>query len=356
MTHHPNLLGDPLTDILALVGIVSAPAARLELGTTGAIRFPGSLPIEYGSVMQGSCWLHLPGQAEPVRLMAGDCYMLSRGQPYTLGLGSDGLPMDAVEVNAFVARYREPDGVVRAWEGSAAQTVLVCGGFRLQANADLLLGLLPGLILLSASPSTLPLLHAALGALAQETCTNTLGSQMVTASLAQIVLVQMLRGYAASQPCRSRSGAWLGAFADERVSRALKLMHGDPLRRWTLPELADAAGMSRSSFALRFKTLVGTPPLDYLLRWRMRRAGQVLRDSDRTISSLAFEYGYTSESAFSASFKRALGCSPRHYRRHPEEASGLPGCQPPGDLAGVTSSDVLEQVPSLGDAGRSWSA
>ena len=329
MTDYPNLYGDPLADILALVGIVSAPAVRLELGTTGAISFPGVLPVEYGSVIQGSCWLSLPGQAEPHKLVAGDCYMLNGEQPYMLRFDPDSWPVD---VNEFVAQHRAPDGVVRASARSVPQTVMVCGGFQVQANADLLLKLLPELIHLSASPTALPLLHAALNALAQETCADDLGSRLVTASLAQVVLVQVLRGYAASQPCRS--GNWLGAFADERVRRSLQLIHGDPLRRWTLPELADVAGMSRSGFALRFKTLVGTPPLDYLLRWRMHRAGQVLRNSNRTISSLAFEYGYTSESAFSASFKRALGCSPRHYRTQLEEVARVLGsaCRSTGSI------------------------
>lgn len=329
MTDHPQRYGDPLTDVLTLVGIVSAPALRLELDVPSAISFPGSLPVEYGSVIQGSCWLCLPTQTEPHQLVAGDCYVIIGGQPYTLRLDPDHQRSDAplMDVNTMVADHRAPDGVVRAWKGSAPQTVLICGGFQLQENADLLLEALPGWIHLSASATAMPLLHAALHALAQETCVNEPGSQLITASLAQIVLVQMLRGYAASQQCHRGSGAWLGAFSDERIRRSLQLMHGDPLRRWTLPELANAAKMSRSGFALRFKTLVGTPPLDYLLRWRMRRAGQVLRDSDRTISSLASEYGYASESAFSASFKRAMGCSPRHYRTRQGEVSGLSdGC------------------------------
>lgn len=347
MTDYPNVYGDPLTDVLKLVGVLSAPAVRLELDAPATIGFPGSLPIEYGSVIQGSGWLILPGQPEPYRLVAGDCYMLSGEQPYTLRLDPDDLPIDGlpVDVNAFVARHRGPDGVVRASGNHAVQTMLICGGFQLQDHADLLVGLLPRLIHLSASPTTLPLLHAALNALAQETCAEDLGSPLVTASLAQIVLVQVLRGYAASQSCRSRGGAWLGAFVDERVRRSLRLIHGDPLRRWTLQELAEAAGMSRSGFALRFKTLVGTPPLDYLLTWRMRWAGQILRSSKRTISSLAFEFGYTSESAFSASFKRALGCSPRHYRAHREDASRvMDGC-----VASTHSSEneTIQPTPNL---------
>ncbi|CAM3466688.1 hypothetical protein DESA109040_13680 [Deinococcus saxicola] len=333
MTNPPRS-GDPLTDVLSLVGIVNAPVLRFEAGS-GALAFPGSLPLELGSVIQGQAWLRLPGQVCPLHLVAGDCYLLSGAQPYTLSLNSDGEEGRPEAVKTVVARHRSPDGVVR-WGQSHAETILVCGGFDLRANADLLLGRLPRQIHLSVQASRLPLLHAALGALAQETCVSRLGSRLVMENLAQIVLVEMLRGYAASASCGA--GGWLGALTDERIDRALRLMHGEPLRRWTLPELAHTAGMSRSSFALRFKTLVGSAPLDYLLRWRMRLAGQELRDSSRTISSLALEYGYSSESAFSASFKRALGCSPRSYRSQMNGVPNAPTCGL-GDESASTLAD-----------------
>jgi AraC-like DNA-binding protein len=73
--------------------------------------------------------------------------------------------------------------------------------------------------------------------------------------------------------------------------------------------------MSRSRFALRFKTLVGLPPLDYLARWRIQAAGRTLRSTDRTVYSVATEFGYGSESAFSTAFKRVTGQSPARYRQ-----------------------------------------
>jgi AraC-like DNA-binding protein len=72
--------------------------------------------------------------------------------------------------------------------------------------------------------------------------------------------------------------------------------------------------MSRSSFAMRFKALVGLPPLDYLIRWRMQTAARDLRSSRRTIAAIGSGLGYTSESSFSNTFKRVLGISPSGYR------------------------------------------
>ena len=81
--------------------------------------------------------------------------------------------------------------------------------------------------------------------------------------------------------------------------------------------------MSRSIFALRFKQLTGSAPLDYLLRLRMRMACQALQTGERNVAEVAYEAGYHSESAFSNAFKRVMGVPPKTFRaprRHNEAA------------------------------------
>jgi AraC-like DNA-binding protein len=92
-------------------------------------------------------------------------------------------------------------------------------------------------------------------------------------------------------------------------------MHADPAHRWTLAELAGIAGMSRSTFAQRFKEVVGASPMDYLTRWRMLVAGSKLRNSRESVSAIALSLGYESESAFSTAFKRVMASSPRQFQR-----------------------------------------
>jgi AraC-like DNA-binding protein len=55
--------------------------------------------------------------------------------------------------------------------------------------------------------------------------------------------------------------------------------------------------------------------MEYLTRWRMLLAGDKLTNSSDPISVIALSLGYESESAFSKAFKRAMGSSPRQYRR-----------------------------------------
>jgi AraC-like DNA-binding protein len=72
--------------------------------------------------------------------------------------------------------------------------------------------------------------------------------------------------------------------------------------------------MSRSSFAARFRDAAGTPPLAYLIAWRMLLAKRALSSGDTRVGALAFTLGYSSESAFSAAFKRHVGVSPAAFR------------------------------------------
>ena len=113
------------------------------------------------------------------------------------------------------------------------------------------------------------------------------------------------------------------------MSAAIGSMHDDPAHGWTFQELAERAGMSRSTFALKFKQTVGASPLEYLTRWRMLLAGDKLVNSSDPVSVIALSLGYESESAFSTAFKRVMGCSPRQYSRGrdsltPQRAIGKP--------------------------------
>ncbi len=92
-------------------------------------------------------------------------------------------------------------------------------------------------------------------------------------------------------------------------------MHGAPSESWTIHQLAEVAGMSRSSFAQRFKDTVGMPPLTYLIDYRLRLAARYLRLQQNSISRISEMVGYASDSTFSQAFKRVYGVSPKAYRQ-----------------------------------------
>ncbi|WP_425298724.1 helix-turn-helix transcriptional regulator [Rhizobium hainanense] len=108
---------------------------------------------------------------------------------------------------------------------------------------------------------------------------------------------------------------WLVALADPHIGAAIQALHQRPEHRWTLKLLAQICGMSRTAFAVRFKEIVGDPPIEYLTRWKMLLAADRLTRTRQSVAKVAFDLGYQSESAFGSAFKRVIGCSPSTYAR-----------------------------------------
>ena len=102
---------------------------------------------------------------------------------------------------------------------------------------------------------------------------------------------------------------------DPSLARCLSLLHDDPHRAWTIADLADAAGLSRSTLAAKFQTILGTSPIRYLRDWRLYLASQALLEGGRPLSQIAFDAGYGSEAAFSRAFVKAFGLPPAEWRQ-----------------------------------------
>jgi AraC-like DNA-binding protein len=107
---------------------------------------------------------------------------------------------------------------------------------------------------------------------------------------------------------------WLAGLRDDVVGRALALLHGKPAHPWTLAELAQESGASRSNLARRFADFVGQPPMQYLAQWRMQIAANLLAQGGAKVATVGIEVGYESEAAFSRAFKKATGLAPGAWR------------------------------------------
>lgn len=103
--------------------------------------------------------------------------------------------------------------------------------------------------------------------------------------------------------------------SDKRLAKAIEAIHSLPGHRWTLPDLAVLAGLSRSAFAQQFCERTGETPIAYLTRWRMLLATERLQAGTERLAEIANSLGYESENAFSTAFKRVTGCSPTQIGR-----------------------------------------
>jgi AraC-like DNA-binding protein len=132
------------------------------------------------------------------------------------------------------------------------------------------------------------------------------------------MVLTALRQYLESQ--KDNKLGWIGALEDKRISKAIQLVHESPSSHWSLQDLASNVGMSRTGFAVEFKRLVGNSPMDYLTEWRMSLAYVDLQNTKSSVLSIAMDYGYQSESAFSRAFKKITGHPPGEVRKRAQHA------------------------------------
>ena len=304
---------DPLSDVLSLLKPRTYMAGGFDNGGEWSVRFPQHEGIKCYALVSGECWLQVEGVPEPVNVKPGDCFLLPSGRPFCLASDLSLTPVDASTL------FRLPmNGVIRAINGGG-DCFGVGGHFAFSGkHAEILLGVLPPIVHIRKE-SDRAAMRWSLERLMLELREPQPGGILVAQQLAYMMLVQALRLHLAEG--LSGGVGWLFALADKQMSVAMSAMHDDPAHRWTIQELAERAGMSRSIFALKFKQTVGEPPMEYLTRWRMLLAGDRLVNSSEPISVISLSLGYESESAFSTAFKRVMGCSPRQYGRGRSPAS-----------------------------------
>ncbi len=191
-------------------------------------------------------------------------------------------------------------------EGVARRRQWVCGSMSFdRASLRPITQLLPSFILIKAEQARTLALHDTMRALASEMAEQVPGSEIVANRLAEVLFIQILRAHIASGPERKKG--WLRAIFDPQMGTALSAIHDCVNTPWTVESLAEAAGMSRSAFAARFKELLGQTPLEYVTEWRMQKAMQLLQQRDKKLIDVARSVGYESGAAFSKAFKRVVG-------------------------------------------------
>ncbi|GAB3337947.1 AraC family transcriptional regulator [Micromonospora halotolerans] len=262
--------------------------------------------MKFNVVRRGDCWLRVDGVPDPLRLLAGDCFLLTRPVAFTLA-SDPSLPTEPAGP-LFTAAT---DGVAHAGDGD--EVFLIGGAFTFTDRAQaLLLDDLPPVIRVAAGTPEAATVLRAVDEIDPELRQDAAGARLVAEHLAVVMLVRILRLYLTRDAGHARG--WLAGLNDPTVAAVLRRMHARPAHPWTVAELARSAAVSRSTLAARFKQVVGQGPLEYLTAWRIELAADRIRRGDGTVATIARDVGYGSESAFSVAFKRAVGLSPRAYR------------------------------------------
>jgi AraC-like DNA-binding protein len=321
-TRYPWTPVDPLGEALHAVRMEGAYYVSSELREPWSLEMP---PFEdcvsFHALISGTCWIEVPG-APPVELRPGDFMLVAHGLghrmysdlPAAFTERVDLVPHEQVGEHYHQLRYG----------GGGAPSTMICGIVSFgHPLAREVLDLLPPLVHITGVDRVANgRMQTTLDLLAAEAREPSPGGEAVITRLADILIVQTIRWWIASQP--GDGHGIVAALRDPQIGRAILAVHREPGKRWTVAALADCAVMSRSAFSERFTRLVGTTAMHYVSRLRMQHALARLKSGDtRSLAQMALDLGYGSEAAFSRAFKSMVGVAPGSLRRSARERSGL---------------------------------
>ncbi|HEX6418858.1 MAG TPA: AraC family transcriptional regulator [Acidimicrobiales bacterium] len=306
----------------AVDGLLHGPRAsgafllHVVMDPPWAVRVQDRAPLSLVAMAGGHAWV-VPDRGESARLGPGDVAVLRGPDPYVFADAPATAPQVLVHPGQ---RCTDLDGNdlgaalhhgVRTWGNSAAGgTRMLVGSYEHVGELGRrLLAALPDLAVVPAATVSSPLV----GLLGDEVARDEPGQEVVLDRLLDLLVVTVLRAWFAGG--RGDAPGWYRAGADPVVGPALRLLHHEPARPWTVASLAAEVGVSRAALARRFTDLVGQPPMAYLTEWRLDLAAELLLDPGTTIGAVAQRVGYGSAFALSAAFRRVRGLSPREHRQ-----------------------------------------
>ena len=302
---------DVLADVLDSLSLKGRVFCRCELSAPWAIGLSAGDLSHFHIIERGTCWLRFHGEPDAIALDEGDLLLVIPGRGYQLS-DDPGTPPIPVQDLAGGAEWGLHTVLRHGGGGKAAN--LLCGAFEFEGlHAQSFLRVFPEWI--RVRKNDLPgneWLESTSRFLQRETQHPEIGAATIVTSLLDVLFVEAVRIWLRHQP--PTAAGWLGALRDPSIGAALGLIHQTPQKRWTVPTLSAAVGLSRSPFAAKFTALVGQPPMVYLKRWRLQLAASLMRQEALGLSTIAERVGYETTAAFSRAFTREFGVSPGRYR------------------------------------------
>lgn len=298
-------MSDPLTQIIELL----RPSAVFSKGISGAgrwaVRYSAFGQPGFCAVLDGRCRLEVDGEA-PATLEPGDFVLLPATPAFTMGSFEPATPT-RMDPRAMPAPTEE----VRHGRSDGPPDIRLLGGYFAFGSPDaaLLVSLFPAMVHIRGVERLSTLVRL----LAEEAGSERAGRNLILGRIVEILLIEALR----TSRGENTPPGLLRGLADKRVAKALRDLHDDPQRAWTVADLASVAGMSRSAFFDRFTRMVGVRPIEYLQNWRMAVAKEILRKGEVAVDEVARRVGYGSASTFSTAFSRHVGQPPGRFARTP---------------------------------------
>jgi AraC-like DNA-binding protein len=304
-------MADPLSEVIALLQPRAVFSKRISGAGRWAVRYSRFGQPSFCAVLEGSCLLAVDGEP-PLSLEAGDFVLLPETPGFTMSSVEATMP-ERIDPKLTSA----PAGEVRHGRRGGRPDVRMLGGSFVFGSPDaaLWVSLLPALVHVRGVER----LSTFVRLVGEESTENRPGRELVLARLVEVLLIEALRVTPTLR--NAPNPGLLRGLADPQLALALRQMHGQLTRSWTVAQLAKCAALSRSTFFERFNGAVGLPPMEYLLAWRMAVAKDLLRREQLGIADVAARVGYSSASTFSSAFSRYVGQPPSRFARSHDDGA-----------------------------------
>jgi AraC family transcriptional activator of mtrCDE len=310
-----QLAGEPLWrisrhDLDKLMATLEVGFVRLSecVVTEGAqltlARAPDCTTIVY--TMTGAGWI-FDRTGAPIRALRHTLVIFPPGDAVTIvAAEANDAPHEVKGATPFA-----PGSAQRHTAGTGAPvTILACGVFKAVYGADFdLFGALTAPVVETFDAHD-QLDQVITYALREITLQDVGGGAMARALFKLVLLAFLRRSMVSSNPWVER----LSVLSDPPIARAFAVMSAQPAAPHTVHSLAQAVGLSRSSFMARFAAAFGESPMALLRRLRMRLAANLLAADALSVDQVALQSGYQSRSSFSRSFRKFYGSDPSEYR------------------------------------------
>lgn len=297
---------DTLSEFITLLKPAAKASSLMTIHGPWALKFTSNDFIKFGMVLKGASWVTLKGVKKAVYFNEGDVWLLIR--PGDCRMGSD-LKAKAVDIDEM---YRVANGKAIVYGDKKSDMTTVVFGGRIDFDpliANLLIENLPYIVHLKKDEVS-PSLKEIFKLFHEEALNPGFGSELIFQHYIQLILIEALR----SIELEYFNAGILKGIVHPQFKKVIRAIHIDYKKDWSVEELAKIYGASRSGFAAHFKSTLGISPIDYLMKWRIAKASELLKKTDKMVSEIAFNVGYGSETAFSTAFSRVTGISPGKYR------------------------------------------
>ncbi|MEP4553052.1 MAG: AraC family transcriptional regulator [Tateyamaria sp.] len=260
-------------------------------------------------VLSGSTWIELPGKEKRERVDAGEFVIIPNGRKHALREGPN-----AQNETLHNIPDAEIGPVFERLNKEQHQTSILCGYFKMSSTAPpALISQLPSMLIerrnVGKRQDKIGLIVRLVEAeLSRETAPH----KAVLNRLTEILCIYAIHHWIEREILPDGR---LNTLSDPRLHNVLNEIHEDPTAAWTVESLAKLCGLSRTAFAVYFKTALGMTPINYIVTWRVQVARQLLEDGELTLDEIAQKTGYTDVNAFNRAFKRVTGSSPGIFRR-----------------------------------------